>query len=118
LQAQRPQAACVGIVPVHETETWALADGDALRQAFGVTYTDRDMKLPSPHELERLDDPKLELRAIHLRVRGRRRRVATLPLTGIAQSIRMDCLRRLEAFRVFETELRTGLRQLGLLAPG
>src|SRR5436309_6511041 len=36
----------VAVVPVRETEAWALTDGDALRGAFGSTLADSTFGLP------------------------------------------------------------------------
>lgn len=107
-------ARCVGIVPVHETEAWALADGDALRYAFEVTHSNDEMGLPRLHELETLQDPKSVLRGIQKRVRGRSRRVAKVPLSQIAEAVSLVHLRKLAAFMVFEEELENALRCLSL----
>ncbi len=53
---------CVPVVPVRETEAWALVDGDALRAAFGTTRSDGDLGVPDGAEqVERLRAPKATL---------------------------------------------------------
>jgi hypothetical protein len=49
----------VAVIPVRETEAWAIADGDALRRVFGTTIIDKDMGLPrTAKALESDADPK------------------------------------------------------------
>ncbi|MGW0436257.1 DUF4276 family protein [Micromonospora sp. NPDC003197] len=60
----------VAVVPIRETEAWLLADGDALRRALGVRWSDAEMGLPAhPKEVERIADPKRVLNAVMRRVR-------------------------------------------------
>ncbi|MET8256950.1 DUF4276 family protein [Micromonospora sp. NPDC005205] len=59
----------VAVVPVRETEAWLLADGDALRSALGVRWTDAEMGLPAqPRLVERVADPKSALNSVMGRV--------------------------------------------------
>ncbi|MEU1585369.1 DUF4276 family protein [Micromonospora sp. NPDC005710] len=59
----------VAVVPVRETEAWLLADGDALRSALGVRWTDAEMGLPAqPRMVERIADPKSTLNSVMDRV--------------------------------------------------
>jgi hypothetical protein len=110
----------VGVVPVHETEAWLLADGDALRVVFGTRRTAKDLGLPTaPAEVESLPDPKNALREAQRRAlggRGRPRRNLDLPYQLIAATVDLAALRRLSAFRRFEADLREALAALGLLA--
>jgi len=49
----------IEVVPVRETEAWLLADGEAIRSALGVAWTDDGMGLPSaPKLVEHIADPK------------------------------------------------------------
>jgi hypothetical protein len=102
-------------IPVHETEAWALADGDALREAFGTTASDQDLGLAAVGEIERLAEPKEHLQQILVQVRGRRRPVSPVPLERIAELVALDRLHRLAAFRAFETDLAEALRALRLV---
>lgn len=60
----------VPVVPVRETEAWLLADGDALRNAFGVrSWSDADLGLPPrPRDVETIPEPKRVLNDIVARV--------------------------------------------------
>jgi hypothetical protein len=114
------QKGFVGVVPVHETEAWLLADGEALRVVFGTRRTAKDLGLPTvPAEVESLPDPKNALREAQRRAldgRGRSRRNLDLPYELIAETVDLAALRRLSAFRRFEADLREALAALGLLA--
>lgn len=107
---------CVAVVPVHETEAWALADGDALRHVLGTTRTDEELELPPRAEIERLRDPKTVLDAICARARGRQGRPrSSLPFAALGERVGLPALRRLVAFQRTETELRAALRDLACL---
>jgi hypothetical protein len=111
----------VAVVPVRETEAWALADGAALRGAFGTTLDDAALGLPGhPHEVERLPDPKQTLRAAFAQVLGRRRgkRKVSHHLEAISQRVGLDRLRQVPAFARFEAELSSALVALGFLKRG
>jgi hypothetical protein len=69
LWGDRPER-LVPVVPVRETEAWLLADGDALRTALGVQWTDAQLGLPKhPKDVERIMDPKKILNDVLRRVR-------------------------------------------------
>lgn len=108
----------VAVVPIRETEAWALADGEALRGAFGSTWTDRDLE--RPRDVEKIADPKSELRRIAERIIGTTRKRRKIPLdnylTQIAERARLERLRRLRAFQRFENEFREALQNLGIVA--
>ena len=109
----------VAVVPVRETEAWALADGDALRGAFGTTLDDEGLGIPArPPEVERLTEPKQVLdHALREAVGGsrRRRQRATTYLNAIGERVRLAQLRAVPAYRRFEGDLRAALRQLGYI---
>lgn len=105
----------VGLVPVHETEAWMLADAAALADALGVTTA---LDVPrSPGEIEALARPKERLLAICERSAGgrRRRRRREPPRELLGQLVALQALRRLGAFRAFEERLRLALQELGYL---
>lgn len=110
----------VGVVPVHETEAWALADGDALRAVFGTTLSLHDLGIPDhASEIERLADPKQVLSGAYLRAAGgrrARRRGSQVPLSLLGERIDLATLRRLRAFQRFQQATETALRQLRLLS--
>ena len=105
----------VGVVPVHETEAWMLADPTALADALGVTTA---LDVPrSPGEIEALAKPKERLREVCARSAGgrRRRRRREAPRELLGQLVALQALRRLAAFQAFEEGLRQALRELGYL---
>jgi len=108
----------VAVLPVRETEAWALADGEAVREAFGCTLDDAALGLP-PHalEVEWVLDPKQVLEQAYAQVVGRRRpkRKASHYLEAISQRLRLGSLRQLPAFKHLETELSSALVDLGFL---
>jgi hypothetical protein len=109
---------CVGVVPVHETEAWSLADPDCIRQVFGTRRSDAELRLPAnPTEVEREPDPKMRLAEVwEVASRGRRsrrRRENYRPfLTGLGEMIDLQRLRRVPAYQAFEQDLDTALRGL------
>lgn len=55
----------VTVVPIRETEAWMLADGDALRKALGVRWSDREMGVPTRRaQVEGIADPKRRLEVL------------------------------------------------------
>ena len=109
----------VAVVPVRETEAWALADGDALRGAFGTTLDDDGLGIPArPQEVERLTEPKQVLdHALREAIGGsrRRRHRVTTYLNAIGERVGLARLRAVPAYRRFEDDLRAALRQLGYI---
>jgi hypothetical protein len=114
-----PPQRVVGAVPSCMIEAWALADGDALRSAFGTTLDDAALGLPRlAHQLESLLEPGSTLDRAYLAVtgprRGRRARAADF-LEIIARTIRLERLRLLASYQQFEEELEAALRLLHFL---
>lgn len=114
-----PTYAVVGVVPVRETESWILADGDALRVAFGTTLQDQELGLPSPlHLAEGIRDPKAVLRRAHKETnptRTRARTGAAVFLSIIGEQVSLPKLRHLPSFAKLETDLMDALRAMRLL---
>ncbi len=114
--------ACVPVVPVRELEAWALADGDALRAAFGTTLADDELHIAKrPRDVEHLQEPKQELRAAYEAATGpsRRRRTQVSDFyTRIGECVDLAKLLQVPAFGQVEGDLRSALRKLGLLAGG
>jgi hypothetical protein len=111
-----PSFGCVGVVPVRETEAWALADFDALREELGTRLSAEELQLPvRPADVERLLDPKQTLRNAHALAspsrRGRRTRFEAIP-AGLGDRVNHHCLRQVPAFARFEAELEATLRSL------
>ena len=108
----------VAVVPVRETEAWALADGDALRTSLGTVLDDQALGLPEKrHEIESITDPKQFLQQIYAKVIGkkaRKKRAANI-LNVLGERIGFHCLREMSAFTRFEEEFRKALEDLGFL---
>ncbi len=105
----------VAVVPVRETEAWALADGETLRRVFGTGLDDRALDLPATGpEIEGILDPKKRLDEIYRTCRSprRRRMSASALLEPIGERIALKTLQRIPAFQALETELRDALRRL------
>jgi hypothetical protein len=103
------------VVPVRETEAWALADGDALRAVLSTRATDDDLGLPAVIEGDA--DPKRTLNEAVRRARGgrrsRRQRSAAEYFDLLGQVLPLESLRRLGAFNQFEVDLGVALGELG-----
>ncbi|WP_398309146.1 hypothetical protein [Zoogloea sp.] len=108
----------VAVVPVRETEAWAIADGDAIRAVFGSDLSDRDLGLPVRRVLEAVADPKAILSDAFYATNptGRRRKQGTSPyLNSLAETISLSHLRELDAFCTLESDLKTALQKLRIL---
>ncbi len=109
----------VAVVPIRETESWALADGDAIRKVFGTLLSDDALGLPrNAAGVETLLDPKKALDDAFLKTKptSRRRRQGASPmLNALGESVSLERLRRLPGFQALEHELRQGLEVLGIL---
>ncbi|MBN2124521.1 MAG: DUF4276 family protein [Deltaproteobacteria bacterium] len=111
----------VGVVPIRETEAWCLADGDALRLAFGTTLSNRELGLPEKAgEVETILDPKNKLDEVYQKARqrrsGLRRRVSGANfLDLIGEYVSVDVLEGVPAFRAFEKNLYDALVGFGYI---
>lgn len=109
----------VAVVPIRETESWALADGDAIRRVFGTPLSDDALGLPRrPADVEASPDPKKALDDAFLKTRPTRRKQrqgASPMLNAIGESVSLEKLRLLQGFQTLEHELRQGLRHIGIL---
>jgi hypothetical protein len=109
----------VAVVPVRETESWALQDGDALRSVFGVTLTDAALGLPaSAKAIEATIDPKAVLEAAFLATQpsGRRRKTGVAPMfNALGEQVSLDQLLKLPSFQALVADLRAALRELKVI---
>ncbi|WP_347404648.1 hypothetical protein [Solwaraspora sp. WMMD1047] len=97
-------------MPVRETEAWLLADGQALRDALGVRWSDVDMGLPaSPREVERIVDPKKLLND----VTGRVSRTVTDHFGQLGELVSLQRLDSVPAYRRWWDDTRDALESLG-----
>ncbi|MDG4767321.1 DUF4276 family protein [Solwaraspora sp. WMMD406] len=100
----------VAVVPVRETEAWLLADGQALRDALGVRWTDVEMGLPgSPRQVEQIADPKKVLNDVTRRVS---RSVGDY-LGQLGDYVDLDKLQQVPAYRRWWDDTREALTALG-----
>lgn len=110
----------IAVVPVRETEAWTLADGDALRAVLGTTLGDQDLGIGfRGRALERVTDPKqmLNIAFAAAQPRGRRSRVGVSHLlNALGEQVALNRLRDLPSFAKVESELRSALRRMQILA--
>lgn len=109
----------VAVVPIRETESWALADGDAIRRVFGTLLSDDALGLPrNAAGVEAILDPKNALDDAFLKTNptSRKRRQGASPmLNALGESVSLQRLRLLPGFQALEHDLRRGLEVLGIL---
>lgn len=109
----------VPVIPVRETEAWAIADGEALRKVFGCSRSDPDLGLPSnSRAVERILDPKRTFHEACLAASPylrRRNRHPAEYLEGIGEFLRLERLRSVPAFLRMGGVLKDVLRELGFL---
>ncbi len=100
----------VGVIPVRETEAWALSDVDALRRMLGRCATgESGLGLPSRGaDLERLPDPKRTLRELF----ERDHRWDPRHLVRLGELTSLERLRALPSFRRWENDLAEALQML------
>jgi hypothetical protein len=96
----------VALVPVRETEAWMLADPEALREAAPT----RDVAWEVPHDVEKVADPKAVLRAA---LGGRRD--AEHDFARLGQTVALDALGKVRAYRQWTEELRAEMGRQWLL---
>lgn len=96
----------VALVPVRETEAWILADPQALGEAASA----RDTAWEVPHDVEKVADPKAALKAA---LGGRRD--AERDFGRLGQTVALDVLRKVPAYRRWADELRRAMEQLRFL---
>jgi hypothetical protein len=100
----------VAVVPVRETEAWLLTDGDALRSALGVRWTDAEMGLPAqPRRVERIADPKKVLDDLMSRVS----RSTTDHFGQLGELVSLARLDDVPAYRQWWSDTRDALVRLG-----
>ncbi|HHA2765405.1 TPA: hypothetical protein ACOEQU_003802 [Stenotrophomonas maltophilia] len=108
----------VAVIPVKETEAWAMADGEALRKAFGCTLSDVELGVPpQAADVQKIADPKKSLEEALGSARGgaRRKRAISQYLGTIGETVSMERLRQVPSFAATEQELVIALQKLGLI---
>ena len=109
----------IAVIPVRETEAWAIVDGDAVRQAFGTVLDNSRLGLPaSTRAAEAVTDPKLALQgvleAVDPSARRRQQRISAY-LNLLGEQVSLSCLRELPAFSRLDSEVTDALRRLQIL---
>ena len=120
LQQEMAEEGCgVALVPIRETETRAIWDGDALRQVFGSTLSDQDLGLAvNANVVESIAAPKAALNQAFLATQpsGRRKRQGVSPmLNALGEQVSLERLRQIAGFARFEAELKQALHKLNIL---
>ena len=109
----------VAVMPIRETESWAICDVEALRRVLGTTLSPAELGLPAtPAAVESAFDPKLILKNAFLATQpsGRRKRHGIAPmLNALGEQVALRNLRALSGFMTLESELRSALRTLHIL---
>ena len=95
-------APLVFVVPVRETEAWALADGDAIRRVYGVSWDNGRLGVPdNPRHVAQIPDPKKVLTAIGKAVGGRVRNYHS----RLGELVSLDRLAEVEAFAAWSEDM-------------
>jgi hypothetical protein len=110
----------VKIIPVRMTETWLLIDTDAIKLASGNRYGKMNLRLPNNNQLENLAESKTTLHSLIKQASGRKGR--RLDKLNVRQAVHLVAenisdfspLRKLNAFKTFETELTKVLEGFNL----
>ena len=120
-----PLMQSVPVVPIRETEAWAIADTSALIAELGTRKSAANLSLDeSPLMAEREPSPKAKLRRAQGLARQRSRArtkqgIEGIP-AGLGARVHLDTLRQLSAFKNLENDLEQALKalwQLQDLAP-
>lgn len=109
----------VAVIPVRETEAWAIADGDALRRASGSSASDQHMGLPPTRAIESESDPKAVLDQAWRIATASRKRQRSNPagmLSYLGETISLDRLRSLSAFQTLERDVKAALHALHIIS--
>ena len=111
-----PPERCVLLRPASMTESWALADPQAVLDTLGYRGSPSELDLPADAEqAEDHPNPKTCLDSALRTVRGTRRSRGDALLPAIAQRQSMDALGRLKSFQEFEVSLQRAMFDLGIL---
>lgn len=90
------------IIPVRESEAWALADGDAIRRLYGVSWSNDRLGVPdNPRDVRRIANPKKVLATIGKAVGGRFDNYHS----RLGDLISLDRLATVEAFALWRDEM-------------
>ena len=109
----------VPVIPIRMTESWMLADLEALFNVIGTSVSPRDISLPnSPSQVESITHPKRKLQEVlNFAVGGSSRRRRKTRDVGrlyepLARGIDLERLSGVPAFRKFQKDLTQVLYEL------
>ena len=106
----------VCVIPVKMTEAWLLIDEKAIREAAGNPKGSQSLNLPKPSTIEKLSDPKENLKALLELARGHSSRKSQKFSTAKARVAELiddfQPLKQLPAFIALESELKQTLSEL------
>ena len=105
----------VAVVPVKETEAWALADGPALKRVLGEV--DPTLLADRPATVETINDPKRYLADVWASTSSRRTN-GGFPFERLAEEQSLQTLKSVPAFRRLRHEVEAALVLLGFLDEG
>jgi len=111
----------VKIIPVRMMETWLLIDIEAIKIASGNRNGKENLKLPAINQLENHSTPKETLHDLIKQASGLKGR--RLDKLNVGHAIHLvaenisdyNILRRLNAFKTFEKEVKNVLMELGAI---
>ncbi len=107
----------IKIIPLRMTEAWLLINEQSIRRAAGKRQGKTSLNLPTYSQLEQLNDPKSVLFDA-LRAASEKTGRHAINLFTARQQVAdyiedFSPLRQLQAFRLFEEELRNAIGNLG-----
>lgn len=113
LRNKYPAQLVVCIIPIRMSEAWLMFDEAAIRKAAGNPQGVEPIQMPPPAKLDKVPDPKKELKAILRSVSGLKGR--NLIKFDESRAIHLvaeftndfSFLRQQKAFRAFEEDLKT-----------
>ncbi len=120
-ESDHHQQNIVPLIPVRMVEAWMLADPVALCQAIPGCSAPDKLDLPKkPERVERISDPKAELKRIASIYQARRRRSRWITYRAkiqerLADEIAIERLKRVPAYQTFEQKFSQVLRELHFL---
>lgn len=109
----------IPLIPIHETESWMLADKELFKKIVGTDKTDKELNI-SGHP-ETFTDPKSRIEKAITIARSefpkkKRDQVTIADLySPIGQGLQIENLRRLESFQAFRNNIMFFLNELNLI---
>jgi hypothetical protein len=107
------------IIPIQEIEAWLLADEKALLREIQTNKLGRDLGIPSLRRIEAIAQPKERLDdIIRIANQSRRRKINRDDLyEPLGETVRLEKLASLSAYRQFISDLTNTFINLGIISP-